>query len=135
MSLGAQFGGRGANRRGRSDRSAVGRWFWEIDRVLLFFVAVLIAIGLVAVAAASPAAGARYSGSGFTYAPLHYFYRQLMWIVVSLPVMIAVSMLPRDRARRLWLLGTLLFIALLVLVPIFVPEKNGARRWLGVAFA
>ena len=48
---------------GRSDRSAVGRWFWEIDRVLLLLAAILIAIGLIAVAAASPAAGARYSGS------------------------------------------------------------------------
>src|SRR6476661_3180817 len=135
MSLVGQLKSRSANRLGRSDRSAEGRWFWEIDRVLLFFVAVLIAIGLVAVAAASPAAGARYSGSGITYAPLHYFYRQLMWIIVSLPVMIAVSMLPRDRARRLCLLGTLLFVALLVLVPIFGPEKNGARRWLGLGIA
>ena len=42
---------------GRSDRSAVGRWFWEIDRVLLLLVAILISIGLIAVAAASPAAG------------------------------------------------------------------------------
>ena len=135
MSLVGQLKSRSANRLGRSDRSAVGRWFWEIDRVLLFFVAVLLASGLVAVAAASPAAGARYSGSGITYAPLHYFYRQLMWIIVSLPVMIGVSMLPRDRARRLCLLGTLLFVALLVLVPIFGPEKNGARRWLGLGIA
>jgi cell division protein FtsW len=135
MSLVGQLKSRSANRLGRSDRSAVGRWFWEIDRVLLFFVAVLIAIGLVAVAAASPAAGSRYSGNGVTFAPLHYFYRQLIWIVVGLPVMIGVSMLPREKARRLCLLGTLLFTAMLVFVPIFGPEVNGARRWLGVGFA
>lgn len=135
MSLVGQLKSKSANRLGRSDRSAVGRWFWEIDRVLLFFVAVLIAIGLVAVAAASPAAGARYSGNGVTFAPLHYFYRQLIWIMAGLPVMIGVSMLPRDKARRLCLLGTLLFTAMLVLVPIFGPEVNGARRWLGVGFA
>ena len=45
------------SRYGRSDRSPLGRWFWEIDRVLLLLVAVLIGIGLIAVAAASPAAG------------------------------------------------------------------------------
>ena len=94
---------------GRSDRSAMGRWFWEIDRVLLLLVAVLVSIGLIAVAAASPAAGARYSGGGIHYAPLHYFYRQLMWIVVALPFMIGVSMLPKDKVRRLCLLGTLFF--------------------------
>ena len=124
-----------ANRLGRSDRSALGRWFWEIDRVLLLFVAVLIAIGLVAVAAASPAAGQRYSGVGLTFAPLHYFYRQLIWIMVGLPVMIGVSMLPRDKARRLSLVGALVFTGLLFLVPIFGSQVNGARRWIGLGFA
>jgi cell division protein FtsW len=125
---------KGANRLGRSDRSAAGRWFWEIDRVLLLFVAVLIAIGLIAVAAASPAAGQRYSGAGLTYAPLHYFYRQLIWIMLALPVMIGVSMLPRATARRLCLIGAVFFTGLLFLVPVMGPEINGARRWLGVGF-
>jgi UDP-N-acetylmuramoylalanine--D-glutamate ligase len=111
-----------------------GRWFWEIDRVLLFFVAVLIAVGLIAVAAASPAAGQRLSGGGVSYTPLHYFYRQLVWIVLALPVMIGVSMLPRTTARRWCLIGTLFFTALLFLVPIIGVEVNGARRWLGVGF-
>ncbi len=88
---------------GRSDRSAVGRWFWEIDRVLLLLVAVLISIGLVAVAAASPAAATRYSGIGVHFTPLHYFYRQLIWIIAALPVMIGVSMLSKPAARRLCL--------------------------------
>ena len=134
MGVVGQLKSRSANRLGRSDRSAAGRWFWEIDRVLLLFVAVLIAIGLIAVAAASPAAGQRYSGSGISYAPLHYFYRQLVWIMVALPVMIGVSMLPRTKAKRLCLVGTVLFIGLLFLVPIVGVEVNGARRWLGVGF-
>ena len=36
--------------------------------MLLFLVAVLIAIGLIAVAAASPAAAQRYSGGGVSFA-------------------------------------------------------------------
>jgi cell division protein FtsW len=135
MSVMGELRDRTANRLGRSDRSALGRWFWEIDRVLLFFVAVLIAIGLVAVAAASPAAGQRYSGAAATFAPLHYFYRQLVWIMVAIPVMVAVSMLPRAKARRLCLVGAMFFTALLFLVPIMGVEVNGARRWLGLGFA
>jgi cell division protein FtsW len=134
MNIVEQLRQQGANRLGRSDRSALGRWFWEIDRVLLFFVAVLIAIGLVAVAAASPAAGQRYSGGDVSVAPLHYFYRQLVWIMVALPVMIGVSMLPRTTAKRLSLLGALIFTGLLFLVPVIGVEVNGARRWLGVGF-
>ncbi|MDP8994660.1 MAG: FtsW/RodA/SpoVE family cell cycle protein [Pseudomonadota bacterium] len=125
----------GAARLGRSDRSALGRWFWEIDRVLLLLVAILISIGLIAVAAASPAAATRYSGGTVSFDSLHYFYRQLVWILVGVPVMIGVSMLPRSTARRACLIGAVLFTALLFLVPAFGVEVNGARRWLGVGIA
>ena len=50
-----------ANRLGRGDRSPLGVWFWELDRVLLSLMLVLIAIGLLAVAAASPAGAQRLS--------------------------------------------------------------------------
>jgi cell division protein FtsW len=62
---------------------------------------VLIAVGLVAVAAASPAAAQRYSGGSVTFPPLYYFYRQLVWLALSLPVMILISMLPRERLRNI----------------------------------
>lgn len=125
----------GTSRLGRSDRSALGRWFWEIDRVLLLLVAVLISIGLIAVAAASPAAAQRYSGGDVSFAPLHYFYRQLVWIFLAVPVMVGVSMLPKATARRLCLAGAAFFTVLLVFVPIIGNEVNGARRWIGFGFA
>ena len=122
------------NRYGRSDRSAIGRWFWEIDRVLLLMVAVLIGIGLIAVAAASPAVAERYSGGTVRVGELHYFYRQIGWIAISMPIMILISMMPRERARRFALVGFALFMAMLVIVPIVGPEHNGARRWLEFGF-
>ncbi len=115
---------------GRSDTSATGRWFWEIDKVLLLLISVLIAIGLIAVAAASPAAAQRYSGGNVRFNELYYFWRQLAWIAVGVPVMIAISMMPRDLARRLSLLGAVVFFVLLIFVPIVGPEHNGARRWI-----
>ena len=124
-----------APRYGRSDTSSVAKWFWEIDKVLVILVAVLIAIGLIAVAAASPAAGQRLSGDGSTVAPLYYFYKQLMWIAVAIPVMVFVSMLPKTTARRLCLLGAALLLGALFLVPVVGTEVNGARRWLGSGFA
>src|SRR5436305_5357429 len=97
---------------GRSDTSAMGRWFWEIDKVLLLLISVLIAIGLIAVAAASPAAGQRYSGGNVHFSELYYFWRQLAWIGVGIPVMIGISMMPRERARRLSLFGAAFFFVL-----------------------
>jgi cell division protein FtsW len=115
---------------GRSDTSAVGRWFWEIDKVLLLLIAMLIGIGLIAVAAASPAAGERYSGGNVRFSELHYFYRQIFWIGISMPVMIAISMMSRERARRFSLIGAAIFLALLAAVPFVGEEKNGAVRWI-----
>ena len=120
------------NRYGRSDRSTTGRWFWEIDRMLLLLLAVLIGVGLIAVAAASPAAAQRYSGGSVRFAELHYFYRQIAWIALSMPVMIAISMQPRERLRRLSLVGALICLVALALVPMLGAEVNGAKRWLNL---
>ena len=122
-------------RGGRGDRSPLGTWFWDIDRMLLLLTLFLIAIGLVAVAAASPASAVRYSGEHHKIAPLYYFWRQVMWVSISLPVLFGVSMLPVPTARRLALAGAAIFISLLALAPFIGSVHNGARRWIGLGIA
>ena len=117
-------------RYGRSDTSAMGRWFWEIDKVLLLLITLLIAIGLIAVAAASPAAAERYSGGNVRFSELYYFWRQLAWIALGVPVMIGISMMQKDQARRISLFGAAFFFVLLIFVPVLGPEVNGAKRWI-----
>jgi cell division protein FtsW len=115
----------------RADRTPLGVWFWEIDRVLLLLVSILMAIGLVAVAAASPVSAQKLSTTTISLDPLYYFYRQIAWVFVGVPVMLAVSMLPKAQAKRLAIWGTVTFLGLLFLVPIVGNEVNGAQRWLG----
>ncbi|SKB50615.1 FtsW/RodA/SpoVE family cell cycle protein [Sphingopyxis flava] len=126
---------RSVKRRGprlsRADRTPLGLWFWEIDRVLLLLVSMLIAIGLVAVAAASPVAAQKLSTTTASLDPLYYFYRQLMWVIVGVPVMLGISMLPKPQARRFAIYGTMIFLALLFLVPLIGTSVNGAQRWIG----
>jgi cell division protein FtsW len=122
-------------RLGRSDRTALGRWFWEIDLVLLALVTVLIGIGLIAVAAASPAAGVRYSDGAVQFPPLYYFYRQVVWLGIGIPVMFVTSMLPKATAKRLCLLGAAVFVVALMLTPVLGHQVNGARRWIGAGAA
>jgi cell division protein FtsW len=119
-------------RGGRGDRSPLGMWFWDIDRVLLLLALLLIAIGLLAVAAASPASAVRYSGDKVHIAPLYYFWRQVMWVAVSLPIMFIVSMLPVPVARRMSLIGAAIFLLLLSALPFIGVIHNGARRWIGM---
>ena len=110
-------------------------WFWEIDRVLLSLALVLMAIGLIAVAAASPSAAHRYATATERQSDLHYFWRQLGWVGVSLPILLVTSMLSRGAAKRLALVGAAIGFVLLLAVPVVGKEVNGAHRWLGSGVA
>jgi cell division protein FtsW len=115
---------------GRADRNPVARWFWTVDRPLFAMLLVLIGCGAIAVAAASPAAAFRLSDSQVRLPPLYFFHRQLIWIAAAVPLMIGVSMLTRDAARRVALVGLGVTMVLLALVPVIGHEVNGARRWI-----
>jgi len=112
------------------ERTALAVWFWEIDRVLLALIIVLIAIGLVAVAAASPVAAIDRSTAEVNVAPLVYFYRQLLWVALGVPLMLIVSMQSRDGARRVAIVLAAVFFVLLLLVPLLGSSINGAKRWI-----
>ncbi|PVX31593.1 FtsW/RodA/SpoVE family cell cycle protein [Sphingomonas pokkalii] len=110
-------------------------WFWEVDHVLMLLAVLLIAIGLVAVAAASPATARRYSDASHIVPPMYYFWRQLMWVCVSLPVLIVVSMLPTAAARRLSVAGAVVFLGMMALLPVIGHEVNGAKRWISLGIS
>ena len=120
-----------SSRLGRGDRSPLGVWFWELDRVLLSLILVLMAIGLLSVAAASPATARRLSTATVELSPLLFFYKQLAWVALALPVMFVISMYPREQARRLSIIGFVVFLTLLLAVPLLGKEVNGAQRWIG----
>ena len=114
----------------RGDQTIIGRWFWTVDKLLVTLVLALIACGVIAVAAASPAAAQRLSGRNFHYEDLYFLKRQIFWVLAGLPVMFGVSMLPVAWAKRLSIIGTVVLFACLMLVPFFGAGANGAQRWL-----
>ncbi len=114
----------------RNDRSAFGRWFWTIDKVLLTLVFVLMGCGVIAVAAASPAAAQRLSGGKIHVDPLHFLNQQLLWLLLGVPLMLLVSMLSVQWAKRAGIALTIVCLIALLLVPLIGFEKNGAVRWL-----
>ena len=110
-------------------------WWSEIDRVLLALIMGLMAVGCVAVLAASPASADQLSTSEVTVDPMRFLKRHLAFLALGFAGMIAVSFLPRDRARQLGILSALIMFALLLLVPLIGMEKKGATRWLYVGIS
>jgi len=89
---------------------------------LLFSVAALLAIGLLAV----------YS-VGMTQTKLAgHFQKQLVWACVGVGTFTAAVMMPYEllRRRAFWLLGVALLLLVLVAIPGIGTIHNAARRWL-----
>src|SRR5881296_3467577 len=97
------------------------------DRGLLLAVGALTAFGLVMVFSASEVQGWLWYHNA-----AYYFERQLLWLTLGLILLWAAAHVDYHRLRPLALPLGLLSVGLLILVllPHFGVEVNGARRWL-----
>ena len=119
----------------RSRKSELAIWWREIDRVLLGLVLLLMAIGTVAVAVASPASAKQLSTARVHLDDMHFLTLHLRWQALGIVTLFIASLLPRDAARRVGiLLGSAMLFAL-ILVPLFGSTVNGAKRWLNLGIS
>ena len=97
------------------------------DRALLLAVAALTAFGLVMVFSASEVQGWLWFHNA-----AYYFERQLVWLLIGVVLLFAGANLDYHRLRPLaWPLGVgTVVLMVMVLLPHFGVEVNGARRWL-----
>lgn len=116
-------------------RDSVRIWWREVDKVLLLLIGLLMAFGTIAVAAASPASADQLSTSKVTLDEFMFFKRHIVFQLLGLALMIGLSFLSRDSARRLGIMVGLVMLALLFVVPFIGEEKNGARRWINVGMS
>lgn len=110
----------------RSDRSAVGMWWWTIDRWMLGVTALLIAIGVALSFASSPAAAMRMNIGD----PFHFAVRQCVFGAAAAVILIGVSMLEVRTIRRSAFFIWLAAIAVMVVLPLIGHNAKGATRWL-----
>ena len=97
------------------------------DPLLLMLGAVLVSIGLIAIASAS----IEYSDFHFNN-PWHHTERHALYLLAGLTAGGLAYMLPLETLQRLspWMLFLAFALLILVLMPGIGREVNGAQRWL-----
>jgi len=110
----------------RTDRSALGVWWWTVDHWLLGGVAALMFLGLALAFAASPAAAQRIGIEN----ELHFAIRQTAFSVVGAGVLLATSMMSPRGVRRVAFAVFVVSILVMVLLPFVGHTAKGAQRWL-----
>ncbi|WP_429771089.1 FtsW/RodA/SpoVE family cell cycle protein [Aurantiacibacter flavus] len=116
-------------------RRMVRIWWREIDRVSLVLIALLMAVGALAVISASPASAARLSTADTQLGELHFFWLHLRWQALGIVILLATSLLEPTLLRRGAIVMAAVMLFFLVLVPVVGTEVNGARRWLNLGLS
>ena len=111
----------------RTDESLLGNWWWTIDRVMLLSFVLLIAIGVLMAAAATPMVANRIGLDEFYFLKRHLFY-----IVPSLCTIFIVSMMNVDHLKKFSLILFFAAMFLTLLTFFFGTEIKGARRWISI---
>lgn len=111
----------------RANNSAIGRWWWTVDKINLAALIVLMACGFILVTAGSPPVARRLD-----LPPFYFVHRHQIFLLSGLAVMLAVSLLPAVAIRRLAVVGFGISLAMMLLLPFIGVEVKGSHRWLSI---
>ncbi len=111
----------------RQSNNAIVKWWWTIDKVILFVSLALLAIGIILDITASPAV-ARKIGSD------DYFFirKQIIYVLLSIGCIFTLSFFKLKTVRRISILGFVVLMCLLVITDFWGFEVKGARRWISL---
>lgn len=109
----------------RSDRGAMARWWFTIDRTLLSSIMLLMAVGVLVSMAASPPVAERIGLDSF-----HFFRGQVVFLGMGFCVLLGGSFLSNAAVRRLGILAFFGGLVLMAMALKFGPEIKGSHRWI-----
>ncbi|MBU4434315.1 MAG: putative lipid II flippase FtsW [Alphaproteobacteria bacterium] len=113
----------------RTDRTAIGIWWWTTDRWLLGATALLVTLGVLLSFASSPAAAQRMGIDD----QFHFAIRQCLFAVVAAGILLSVSMLSPKGVRRTAFFVYVAAIGIMIALPFIGHNAKGATRWLQFA--
>ena len=112
----------------RRNTTALGRWWWTVDRAAFLAMMALICIGFFLVMAGSPPVARRIGLPDFYFVSRHQIF-----LGISTVIMVLISLLDAPQIRRLAVAGFVLSVLLLILLPVVGYENKGSIRWLHLA--
>lgn len=112
----------------RQSRHPIVKWWWEMDRMSVLIVLIIMLIGAVAVTTTSVAVAKTYNVGPYYFALRHYIF-----LFLAGGIMIVLTGLKPSGVKRMGLiLFGLAYVGLLLTFVIGV-EVKGARRWIDIA--
>lgn len=111
----------------RSDRGALARWWFTIDRALLSSILLLMAMGVLISMAASPPVAERIGLDSF-----HFIKSQLFFNFIGVAILLTMSFMDPQNVRRAGIVTFVGAVALMLAALKFGPEIKGAHRWINL---
>lgn len=110
----------------RSDTSPLAEWWRTVDKGLIAAALMLLGTGIVLSLAAGPPAAAKLDIED----PFHFVYRQAVFVLAAIGILLGSSLLDPVWARRVCLVLFVLCFLLMAGLLLFGHEAKGATRWI-----
>ncbi|MDR2158083.1 MAG: putative lipid II flippase FtsW [Holosporaceae bacterium] len=111
----------------RGSSSIWGRWWWTVDRIMLFAFLTLMAFGILLAMAATPMVADRMGIEKF-----YFLKRHLLYILPSLAVVFCISTFNDSLIKKFALVLFFFSIFLTFSTLVMGMEIKGARRWISI---
>ncbi|MBQ9271564.1 MAG: cell division protein FtsW [Alphaproteobacteria bacterium] len=111
----------------RKSHNIFSKWWWTVDKVILFVSLALLTIGIILDITASPAVARTIHVEDFWFVK-----KQVCYALVSVILIVGLSMQKLRTIRQISLIGFIIVGALLVLTVFFGFETKGAKRWISL---
>ena len=111
----------------RHSHSALAKWLWTVDKVILIASFILIALGVILDVTASPAVARKINVDDYWFVR-----KQLFYVGASIATIFLLSLCRLKTIRRVSIVGFILLIGLLILTLFFGFETKGAKRWMSL---
>ncbi len=114
---------------GRGDTSTLGRWWWTVDRWSFAATIMLMIIGMMLLAAASPAVADNVTGNA-----LHFVKKQVVFMPLAAALVFGLSLQTPQTIRRGAVVGYVMILLVMAATLVIGTEIKGATRWINLGF-